>query len=219
MIFTVTFLVLLGLATGLATLTGGPNAGLAMAALAGGAAWAAHPPPRQRLARLVMLALAAVICVVFGLAALTALTAPAMAAEPAPASPTVEAIRPIVEVVVGAAVTAFLGWLYKRLSEQFGIKVDAERRATLHSALTTAANLMLSRVAASGQASLGEGVIQVWQGAREAIQHFGLKDEAIEMMLRAKLQESDVMHLSEPTPRGSAIVARRPETGRPDRGD
>jgi hypothetical protein len=190
----------------------GSSAGLILALFVGAAVGCRDglgPVPRRAMdvtlgvCALVMCALAAV--------------GPAAAQTPEP-PPTglVAAIDTIVQLIVAAIVSAFLSWLYVRLEKWFGIKIDAGHRETLHSALTTAANLTLSRAAVAGRANLVEGVIQVWSGAREAIQHFGLDDKKIETMLRAKVQAADVVGLTEPTPGTAAIRLKKAEEKRAD---
>ena len=120
--------------------------------------------------------------------------APAEAAEavdPMAASTVVDALEPIVQMIVGAAVTAFLTWLSIRLNGWFGIAIDAKSRETLHSALTTAANMMVARAAADGSARLKDGLDHVMAGAGDAIQRFGLDAPRLETMLQAKIQQID----------------------------
>jgi hypothetical protein len=117
----------------------------------------------------------------------------AQAAEAVEAPPATigEAFRPYVELIVATAVTAFLGWLHTQLRRYFGVELDARHREALHSAMTTAANLLIAKAAAAGSAELQDGLDHVAVGAGDAIRHFGLDSRRLEKMLRSTLQRVD----------------------------
>lgn len=196
------------LLVGMAGQLGGPLAGVVAAIPAG--VWMIY---RSTLAKTERAGGDHSLFIALMVVAAISLASPAFALEaatvPTVAPGVLAALQPIIELVVAAAVTAFLGWIYKRLDEWFGVQVEAKHRDALHSALTTAANLMLSQVAQVGKAKMQVGVQQVWFGAADAIRHFGLDNAKLEAMLQAKIQEADVAKATEPTPAASAIVARR----------
>lgn len=182
----VVFVLLVGLIVGLVSTEFGLGVGLAASLLAGLVVVRHHSCDRRLRLRLEAGAVIALAVVVGAL-----LVTSAKAAEPAgPAeiSLVAEALRPIVELVVGAAVTAFLGWLYAKLNVSFGLDLDAKHRATLQSALTTAANLVVAQAAKTGQIRISEGLKYLAAGAPDAIAHFGVGKPGLEDMLTASIQ-------------------------------
>ncbi len=102
-------------------------------------------------------------------------------------------LQPI--VMSGASVAA--AWFVKRLADEAkkrtGIEVEARHREALHSALETALNVGLQRLAQRGKEAYGsrafltDGLDYVHRSVPDAVQHFGVSDRMLGQMLTAKL--------------------------------
>ncbi len=91
-----------------------------------------------------------------------------------------DALRPVAIELASIFIAAFIAWLTAWLRTRFRVDLDERHRATLETALTNAAGLILSG------ASKQEAVAYVERGAAEAIRHFSLTVPALAKKLDAK---------------------------------
>lgn len=133
------------------------------------------------------------------LAALALACAFSLSAAPAHAGELATALygvfQPYLAEIVGLAVAALVGWLARLVLRFTGIALDAKHRATLETALTNAAGLVIARAGSAAQAvrlplgstALDAGLGAATRGAGDAIAHFGLTPKVLADKLTAKI--------------------------------
>lgn len=112
-----------------------------------------------------------------------------------PLSSFLDPIMAVLGSLVAALIAAFVAWLWGMLSRQFGVNLDAKYREALQTALQNAAGLALQklRTAASGvqvplsRPEIAEAVGYVLKSVPDAIEHFGLDEDAIGEKILAKI--------------------------------
>lgn len=126
----------------------------------------------------------------------------------------VDVIAPFVETALLACAAGLIGWLASRLGRWVGIEIDRDHAQALHDALARGVRhaVSLVRQEAKKRASIdiesrliAETAIYLEQLMPDALNHFGLNDEALDRLIRAHLGP-DVLHWTqsaapeEPTP-------------------
>lgn len=126
----------------------------------------------------------------------------------------VEVIAPFVETGLITLAAGIVGWLASRLGRWVGIEIDRDHSRALHDALARGVRhaVSLVRQEARSRASIdiesrliAETAIYLEQLMPDALNHFGLTDEALDRLIRSYLGPN-VLHwtqsdpMAEPTP-------------------
>lgn len=114
----------------------------------------------------------------------------------------VDVITPFVETVFIALAAGLVGWLASRLGRWVGIEIDRDHAQALHDALARGVRhaVSLVREEAKSRTSvdiesrlIAETAIYLEQLMPDALNHFGLTDDALDRLIRAHLGP-DVLH-------------------------
>lgn len=114
----------------------------------------------------------------------------------------VDVIAPFVETGFITLAAGLIGWLVSRLGRWVGIEIDRDHAQALHDALARGVRhaVSLVRQEAKGRASIdiesrliAETAIYLEQLMPDALNHFGLTDDALDRLIRAYLGP-DVLH-------------------------
>lgn len=106
-------------------------------------------------------------------------------------------IAPYLVAAIGALISAALGWLIALINRKLGISIDDSMRASLQTAATNAAGLVLNQLGNSlqgkkidvGNQFVADAVNYVLKAAPDAVAHFGLTPEAIAEKILALLPQ------------------------------
>lgn len=106
-------------------------------------------------------------------------------------------VRGPIETALGVVIAAVLGWLSYMVKSNLGLSIDGKMRDTLQSALMNGVHFGLDQVQhAADQQSIDvkstvvlQGIQYVREYAPKAIKHFGLSEDDLAKMLKAKLAE------------------------------
>jgi hypothetical protein len=108
----------------------------------------------------------------------------------------VDVIAPFFETGLIALAAGLIGWLASRLGRWVGIEIDRDHAQALHDALARGVRQAVSlvRQEAKGRATIeienrliAETAIYLEQLMPDALQHFGLTDDALDRLIRAYL--------------------------------
>lgn len=114
----------------------------------------------------------------------------------------VDVMAPFVETGFITLAAGLIGWLVSRLGRWVGIEIDRDHAQALHDALARGVRhaVSLVRQEAKGRASIdiesrliAETAIYLEQLMPDALNHFGLTDDALDRLIRAYLGP-DVLH-------------------------
>lgn len=153
-------------------LAAGPAVGMAAVAVLSVAAWAFAPGARPMAACPALLAFSAL---------------PASAAT---GDSIINALMPHLPEILNSLVIPFIIWAAIQIGRKFGVDIQEKHKRTLHSALTTGANLALERKL-TGAAAVGVILDHVLngKGAPDAVANFKLDKDELARMAEAKLHE------------------------------
>ncbi|WP_374290232.1 hypothetical protein [Paenirhodobacter enshiensis] len=100
-------------------------------------------------------------------------------------------IAPFLPDLIGAAVTALIGYAVALVRAKFGIEIEARNREALHSALTTGALLGLAKlgVTASKDEVAAASVAYVKSSVPGALARLAPSDEVLTNLALSKVQQ------------------------------
>jgi hypothetical protein len=147
------------------------------------------------------------------LLALTPLAASLTLAKPARAETVdlgwaVDLAAPYIETALIALVAALVGWLASRLGRWIGLEIERDHAEALHGAIARGVRHAISLVRSEikDHASvdiesrlIAETAIYLEELMPDALDHFGLTDEALDRLIRAYLGP-DVLHWAQSEP-------------------
>lgn len=119
----------------------------------------------------------------------------------------VDVMAPFVETGFIALASGLVGWLASRLGRWVGIEIDRDHAQALHDALARGVRhaVSLVREEAKSHASIdvesrmiAETAIYLEQLMPDALNHFGITDDALDRLIRAHLGP-DVVHWTQNT--------------------
>lgn len=102
----------------------------------------------------------------------------------------IDAILPHAPEILETIVIPFIIWAAVQVARKAGVEIQEKHKRTLHSALTTGANLALERKL-TGAAAIGVILDHVLngKGAPDAVANFKLDKDELARMAEAKLHE------------------------------
>jgi hypothetical protein len=106
-------------------------------------------------------------------------------------------LLPYVVAAVGAVITFLVGWVLNLARTKLGISIDDSMRASLQTAVTNGAGLLLNQLGntltgkrvTTGTPGIDDAVNYVLKAAPDAIAHFGLTPDAIGQKILALLPQ------------------------------
>ncbi|WP_424630048.1 hypothetical protein [Bradyrhizobium sp. SYSU BS000235] len=106
-------------------------------------------------------------------------------------------VVPYIVAAIGAVITFLVGWVLNLLKTKLGVSIDDSMRASLQTAATNAAGLVLNQLGNQLQgvkvdvksALIADAVNYVIKAAPDAIAHFGLTPDAIAQKILALLPQ------------------------------
>lgn len=112
-----------------------------------------------------------------------------------PVASILDVVRPYITEIVGVIIAAVVAYLLKTISAWTGIRVEANHRDALQSALENAGRVALGhleaiaadRVVDVGHPALNEGLLYVLHSVPDAVAYFNLSPEHIMELIRPKL--------------------------------
>lgn len=126
----------------------------------------------------------------------------------------IDLTAPYVETAAIAVAAALVGWLMSRLGRWVGLEIERDHAEALHSAVARGVRhaISLVRREAKDHASvdiesrlIAETAIYLEKLMPDALNHFGLTDEALDRLIRAYLGP-DVLHWAEVPPSARATI-------------
>lgn len=136
----------------------------------------------------------------------------------------VDTALPFIETMVVTAGAAAVGWLASRINRWFGLSIDRKHSEALHQALERALRHAVSllrselneRAVVDVESKLiAQTAIYLEQLMPDALDHFGLTDDALDRLIRAHLGP-DLMHwtrTSAPSEAAPIFAAPKDDTG------
>lgn len=106
-------------------------------------------------------------------------------------------VVPYIIATIGAVITFLVGWVLNLLKTKLGVSIDDSMRASLQTAATNAAGLVLNQLGNQlsgtkidvGNQFVADAVNYVLKAAPDAVAHFGLTPDAIAQKILALLPQ------------------------------
>jgi hypothetical protein len=106
-------------------------------------------------------------------------------------------VLPYIVAAIGAVITFLVGWVLNLLKTKLGVSIDDSMRASLQTAATNAAGLVLNQLGNQlsgtkidvGNQFVADAVNYVLKAAPDAVAHFGLTPDAIAQKILALLPQ------------------------------
>ncbi|WP_246195207.1 hypothetical protein [Paracoccus litorisediminis] len=124
----------------------------------------------------------------FGAVLIVFLLLPAMSASAGPFDTIISVIAPSSAELIGAVLTAFIGWLALMLRQRFGIEIEARHREALHWALYTAAQLAMAQKL-TGPAAINLIKGYVIRSVPDAMASLNPSTQVLTDLAKAKLEQ------------------------------
>lgn len=112
----------------------------------------------------------------------------AMPASAGPFETIISVIAPSSVELIGAVLTAFIGWLALMLRQRFGIEIEARHREALHWALYSAAQLAMAQKL-TGPAAINLIKGYVIRSVPDAMSHLNPSTQVLTDLAKAKLEQ------------------------------
>jgi hypothetical protein len=121
---------------------------------------------------------------------------------------TVDLVAPFIETGVIGLAAALVGWLVSRLGRWVGLEIERDHAEALHSAIARGVRHAVSLVRSEAKERatvdvesrlIAETAIYLEKLMPDALNHFGLTDEALDRLIRAYLGP-DLLHWTDASP-------------------